>query len=82
MNYVYMLRCHDGSLYTGWTNDIDKRYRAHCDKKGAKYTRSKHRLKLVYLEMYSDSSEAKKREAFIKKLPKEKKEALVSHSLE
>ncbi|MCI7442956.1 MAG: GIY-YIG nuclease family protein, partial [Clostridium sp.] len=41
MNYVYMIRCKDGSLYTGWTNNLEKRFRNHCKGKGAKYTRGR-----------------------------------------
>lgn len=77
MNYVYMLRCSDESLYTGWTNDLTKRYRQHCLKKGAKYTRSKKRLKLVYCECFEDAGEARKREAVIKKMNKNDKERLL-----
>ena len=47
---VYILECNDGTLYTGWTNDIDKRFKAHNDGKGAKYTKGRRPLKLVYLE--------------------------------
>ena len=81
VNCIYMLRSSDGALYTGWTNDLDSRLKAHCDGRGAKYTRSKKRLKLVYVEFFSSAQEARKREAAIKKLSKQKKEALVHQVL-
>ena len=55
---VYILECNDGTLYTGWTNDIDKRFKAHNDGKGAKYTKGRRPLKLVYLEELETKSEA------------------------
>ena len=52
MNYTYIVRCKDGSLYTGWTNDIEKRIKAHNEGKGAKYTKSRRPVKLVYYEEF------------------------------
>lgn len=75
--YVYMLRCKDDSLYTGWCRDIDQRLKLHNSGKGAKYTRAKGPCKLVYYEEINDMSEALKREIAIKKLSKQKKEELV-----
>ena len=75
--YVYILRCKDNSLYTGWCVDLEKRLALHNSGKGAKYTRAKGPCKLVYYEEISDKSEALKREIAIKKLPKAKKEDLV-----
>lgn len=75
--YVYILRCKDNSLYTGWCVDLDKRLALHNSGKGAKYTRAKGPCKLVYYEEISDKSEALKREIAIKKLSKAKKEDLV-----
>lgn len=75
--YVYILRCKDGSLYTGWCLDLEKRLALHNSGKGAKYTRSKRPCKLVYYEEISNKSEALKREIAIKKLTKAKKEDLV-----
>ena len=80
MNYVYMLRCGDGSLYTGWTKDIGKRLRSHSEGKGAKYTRSRRPLELVYVEELETEGEARKREAYIKKLSRREKEALVGRA--
>jgi predicted GIY-YIG superfamily endonuclease len=78
MNHVYILRCGDGSLYTGWTNDLEKRLAAHNSGKGAKYTRGRGPVALVYLEELPDKSSAMKREAAIKKLSRPQKEALVA----
>ena len=75
--YVYILRCKDDSLYTGWCVDLQKRLALHNSGKGAKYTRSKRPCKLVYYEEISNKSEALKREIAIKKLSKAKKEDLV-----
>ncbi|WP_297281580.1 GIY-YIG nuclease family protein [uncultured Anaerococcus sp.] len=75
--YVYILRCKDKSLYTGWCKDLDKRISLHNSGKGAKYTRSHGPCKLVYYEEISNKSEALKREIAIKKLSKKKKEDLV-----
>ena len=61
MNYTYIVRCKDGSLYTGWTNDIEKRIKAHNEGKGAKYTKSRRPVKLVYYEEFQTKEEAMKR---------------------
>ena len=78
MNYVYIIRCVDNSLYTGWTNNLEKRFRDHCSGKGAKYTRGRGPLELVYYEIYQDKRDAMKREYEIKHLSKVKKEELIS----
>lgn len=75
--YVYMLRCSDGSLYTGYTDDPERRETVHNSGKGAKYTRSRLPVKLVYRECYEEKSEALRREIAIKKLSKPQKEALI-----
>ena len=75
--YVYMLRCADSSLYTGYTDDVERRLQVHSSGKGAKYTRSRLPVKLVYREAYTDKSDALKREYAIKHLSKAEKEALV-----
>lgn len=77
MNYVYMLEASDGTLYTGWTNNLDKRFRMHCLGKGAKYTRSKRRLKLVYSECFETKQEAMSREWAIKQLSRLQKLQLI-----
>jgi putative endonuclease len=74
---VYMLRCGDGSLYTGWTNNFPKRMEAHSSGKGAKYTRGRSPIVPVYLEFCSDKVTATRREAAIKKLTRKKKLALI-----
>jgi len=75
---VYILKCRDGSLYTGWTNGIDARVTAHNQGLGAKYTRGRGPVELVYLEYLPDKPAALKREAAIKKLRKEQKEKLIA----
>ena len=70
---LYILRCGDGSLYTGITTDVPKRLEAHRSGKGAKYTRGRGPLELVYSEDCGDHSAALKRELEIKALPREEK---------
>ena len=74
---LYILRCGDGSLYTGITTDVQKRLEAHSTGKGAKYTRGRGPLELVYREECGDHSTALKRELEIKKLSREEKEKLI-----
>lgn len=76
-SYAYLLRCKDGSLYGGFTTDLKKRVGAHNSGKGAKYTRGRGPVELVYHEKFETASEGKKREAELKKLTKEQKEKLV-----
>lgn len=76
-NYTYILKCADGTLYCGWTNDLEKRLKAHNDGKGAKYTRSRLPLTLVYYEEFDSSVEAQKREYRIKKLTRQEKLKLI-----
>ena len=80
--YVYMLRCGDGSLYTGCTDNVERRLAAHRSGTGAKYTRSRLPLELVYQESVEDRSAALRREAAIKALPRAKKLALLETSEE
>lgn len=75
--FVYILRCKDDSLYTGWTNDLEHRLAMHRAGKGAKYTRGREPLELVYSEELSDKSAALKREYAIKQLTREEKLALI-----
>lgn len=74
---LYMLRCADGSLYTGITTDVQARFSAHSSGKGAKYTRGRGPLELVYTEECGDHSAALKRELEIKALSREEKQALL-----
>ena len=78
--FVYILECGDGSLYTGWTTDLEDRIKTHNSGQGAKYTRSRLPVKLVYFEEAEDRSAALKREAAIKKLPREKKLLLIKQN--
>lgn len=74
--YTYMLRCADGSLYTGYTTDLENRIKAHNEGKGAKYTRLRGPVELVYYETHSSKEEAMRREALIKQMSKKEKENL------
>lgn len=80
MNYTYILKCRDGSLYTGWTNDIENRLDNHRSGRGAKYTKGRGPLELVYLEVFDTKSEAMRREAYIKRLTKNQKIDLLKAS--
>lgn len=77
MNYVYLLRCADGSLYCGWTTNPAARARTHNSGKGAKYTRSRLPAELVYWEACASKQEALSREWHLKRLPREEKLALI-----
>lgn len=77
MNYTYMLRCRDDSLYTGWTNNIEKRLEDHNSGKGAKYTKARRPVELVYYESFETKEEAMRREWQIKQLKKSEKEELI-----
>lgn len=79
MNYVYILLCGDGSLYTGWTNNLEKRFKDHCSGKGAKYTRGRGPLKIIYFETFENKVDAMKREYAIKKLRREEKDNLIKN---
>lgn len=76
--YVYMLRCGDGTLYTGVTDDVERRLAVHRAGKGAKYTRGRGPLELVYTEEVPDKSAALRREYQIKRLTKQEKEGLIA----
>jgi putative endonuclease len=77
-NYTYLVRCADGTFYCGWTNDLDKRIKAHNEGRGAKYTRSRRPVTLVYWEEFSTKTEAMQREAAVKKLTRQQKERLIA----
>lgn len=77
MNYTYILKCKDDSLYTGWTNDLKKRITSHNAGKGAKYTKARRPVELVYYEEFQTREEAMKREYVIKQLSRKEKEALI-----
>ncbi len=78
--YVYIVECSDKTLYTGWTNNIEKRIKEHNNgKNGAKYTRGRRPVKLIYRERCVNLSDALKREAMIKKLSRKQKLLLVKN---
>ncbi len=78
MNYVYILECADGTLYTGWTNDLTARLAAHNSGHGAKYTRGRGPVRLAFSEVFADRGEALSYEAAIKKLTREEKLRLIA----
>ncbi|MEG1287286.1 GIY-YIG nuclease family protein [Clostridium sp.] len=78
MNYVYILKCSDNSLYTGWTNNIEKRFKVHSQGKGAKYTRARLPVELIYFEKFDNKIDAMKREYEIKKLKRIEKLKLIN----
>lgn len=78
MNYTYIVRCKDNTLYCGWTNDLDKRMASHNAGTGAKYTRSRHPVQLVYYETFETKEEAMRREYAIKRLTRAEKMKLIS----
>ena len=78
--YVYIVRCSDNTLYTGWTNNIEKRIAAHNGGTGAKYTRGRAPVKLVYCEEFETKEEAMSREDAIKRLSLDKKLLLLESS--
>ena len=79
MNYTYILKCKDGSLYTGWTNDLEQRVAAHNTGKGAKYTRGRGPVELVYLEEFDTKQEAMSKEAKNKRLTRKEKLLLIEN---
>lgn len=78
LNYTYIVRCSDGTYYTGWTNDLEKRVEAHNTGKGAKYTRTRCPVILAYYETFQTKQEAMRREWQIKHLTRQEKEKLMS----
>ena len=82
MNYTYLLRCADGSLYCGWTNDRDRRLAAHNAGTGSKYTRARRPVALVYWESFATREEAMRREWHVKRMSRAEKEALIAKARE
>lgn len=76
-DYTYIVRCKDDSLYTGWTNNLEKRIQNHNDGKGAKYTRARRPVELVYYEKFQTKQEAMRREWEIKQLTRKDKLKLI-----
>ena len=75
--YAYIVECADGTLYSGWTNDLEKRIAAHNAGQGAKYTRSRRPVTLRYYEEFEDKCVALRRECALKKMSRAKKQALI-----
>ena len=73
MNYTYIVKCRDGSLYTGWTNNLEKRIHDHNSGSGAKYTKSRRPVRLVYSEEFDTKAEAMRREYAIKHMSRPEK---------
>ncbi len=80
-HHVYVLRCTDGTLYTGYTTDVQRRVQEHDEGRAAKYTRGRTPVELVHVETFQSRSAAMKREAEIKRRPRSAKLALVETSL-
>lgn len=78
MNYVYIVECSDGTFYTGWTNNLEKRIEMHSNGTGAKYTRGRGPVKLVYNEQFEDKRDAMKREYEIKQMTRQEKILLIN----
>ena len=79
MNYTYIVKCSDGTYYTGWTNNLEKRIQSHNSGTGAKYTRPRLPVTLVYYETFVTKQEGMRREYAIKQLTKKEKEKLVAY---
>lgn len=77
MNYTYILKCKDGTFYTGWTNNLEKRLKDHNEGKGAKYTKARRPVELVYYETFETKEEAMSREYAIKQMSRSEKETLI-----
>ena len=77
-HYVYILKCADGTFYTGWTTDPERRTKVHNSGKGAKYTRARRPVELIYYEEFDDKIEAQRREWAIKQLTRAEKEELIA----
>ena len=81
-NYAYMLLCADGTYYSGWTNDPQRRQKVHNSGRGSRYTRARLPVRMVYMEEFADRASAMKREAELKKLSHEEKRELAQRFLE
>lgn len=77
MNYTYIVKCSDGTFYTGWTNDLTRRMEAHNQGRGAKYTKARRPVTLIYYETFETKEEAMKREYAIERLSRKEKEELI-----
>ena len=77
MNYTYIVKCSDETFYTGWANDLEKRIEMHNSGKGAKYTKARLPVELVYYEAFDTKEEAMSREWHIKRLSRSEKQKLI-----
>ena len=77
-NFTYIVECSDHTLYTGWTNDLEKHIEAHNTGKGAKYTKTRRPVRLVYFETFATKEEAMSREYHIKRMSRQEKIKLIS----
>ena len=82
MYFIYIVKCKDETYYTGYTTNIEKRIKAHNEGKGAKYTRGRLPVKLVYWEQYEEKAQALKREYAIKQLTRKQKQQLIRRSID
>lgn len=82
MNYTYIVECSDRTLYTGWTNNLEKRLEAHNAGKGARYTKTRRPVKLVYQEQFETKEEAMSREYHIKQLSRKEKLKLIQEKID
>lgn len=82
MHFIYIVQCADQTLYTGYTNDVQKRIETHNKGRGAKYTRCRLPVKLVYVEEFDNKSDALKREYFIKQMSRQQKKILIGRLAE
>ncbi len=80
-NYTYLLRCADGTFYCGWTNHLKERVRIHNEGRGAKYTKGRRPVELVYYEEFATRQEAMKRECAIKRLSRKDKQLLIERGI-
>ena len=80
-NYTYILRCADGTFYTGWTTDLTRRVDVHNSGQGAKYTRARRPVELVYYETFDTRQDAMQRECAVKELTRGQKVAQVEHQV-
>ena len=82
VSYCYIVECADGTFYTGWTTDPERRLREHNAGRGAQYTRARRPVRLAYVETLLDRSAAMRRERALKALPRRRKLALISFGLQ
>ena len=81
MNYTYILECKDGTYYTGWTNNLEKRLKDHNEGRGAKYTKARLPVSLIYYEEFQTKEEAMRREYAIKHMTRKEKEKIMKMQL-